>query len=294
MKLELEYTRAFALLPARICEAAAEAAGSLEANDRLSELRLRIDRPASLTVNGENRFLPISCTAAELKGAVLALSGGSPYAYSDCIRKGYIPLENGLRLGVCPSASAGGSLDGITSICLRFPFVGKPKQPLDELVLDSGRVVSTMFYSPPGVGKTTVLRQLAAKLSGRERALRCVVVDSRGELYMKKFASGTLCEYIFGYEKGEGIELAARSLSPEVIICDEIGSASDADAVIAAQNTGIPIIASAHADSFASLMRRPHLKRMFDAAIFERYIGIRRDYASDCYEFERASYDSRI
>lgn len=281
------FEKTLKLLPQRIVSAICAAAANID-KASVNEIRLRLDRPASLTVNGENVWLPIRATAPEIKGVLLALCEGSPYAYSDAIAKGYIPQKNGVRCGVCPTKSSGGSIEGVSSVVIRFPLEITPKFDAEGLCVKNGRVVSTLLYSPPGVGKTTVLKTLIKSLTSKERKLRGAVVDTRCELFTSETASDTLSDFLHGFEKGEGIELAVRSLTPEVIFCDEIGAKEDADALLAASNTGVPIIASAHADSLDALLSRPQIAKLKDNSVFLRYVGITRsgfEYKFDITDF---------
>ena len=280
-----ELDRITAMLPSRIGLAISAACDGLRGGV-INELRLRRERPVSLTVDGRNIILPVRCMPSEIKGAVLALCGGSPYAYASEIERGYLPMTDGIRCGVCPSFGRGASVDEITSLCLRFPCDTENANGLDLLCLDNGRVVPSLLYSPPGVGKTTVLRMLIRRLCSGDTPLRGAVIDTKRELYTPKSASNTLTDYLFGYSKGEGIELATRTLSPEVVFCDEIGSESDALSILEAANTGVPLIASAHADTLESLVKRPHIKRLIEAHVFERCIRINREFSSRSFDFD--------
>ncbi|MBQ7822012.1 MAG: hypothetical protein IJ391_07005, partial [Clostridia bacterium] len=144
MTKELE--RMIALMPdraAHIIKNACEYYGS-----SVNEIRLRADRPASLSIDGANVTLDLRCTVSELKGVLLALCDGSPYAYSDAIGQGYIPQKNGVRCGVCPTKGAHGSIDSVSSICLRFPWEHTPPEGIGELCVRDGRILPTLFYSP--------------------------------------------------------------------------------------------------------------------------------------------------
>lgn len=243
----------------------------------VNEIRLRLERPISLTFDNKNISVPVRLTDSEIKGALLAFTDGSPYAFSDTIEKGYIPMKNGVRCGVCPEKGAKGSIEKVSSISLRLPFIAPGSPGIEGVCTREGKPISTLLYSPPGVGKTTVLRMLIKRLCSGTSPHRGAVIDTRRELFSKSMTGDTLTDFLFGYDKGEGIELAVRSLSPEVIFCDEIGLAEDARALLTAANTGVPVIASAHADSTDTLFRRVHIRELRDNNVFLRYVGIKRE-----------------
>ena len=117
-------------------------------------------------------------------------------------------------------------------------------------------------------------RDLAVRAASGENPLRVAVVDERGEFRDEAEMQNALIDLLDGYPKGEGIEQATRTLAPELIICDEIGGMRDAQAILEAMNSGVPLAASAHAGSFEELMRRPPIKLLYDNFVFLRYIGI--------------------
>jgi stage III sporulation protein AA len=135
----------------------------------------------------------------------------------------------------------------------------------------------TLVYSPPAMGKTTFLRSAAYLLAeGRNiRPYRVGIVDERCEIYIRGIADG-LIDVVTNCPKAYAIELLCRTMSPEVIICDEIGS-GEQDAVINAQNTGVHLIASAHGDSIAGLRRRPFINKMLEAGLFDTAVKLNAD-----------------
>ncbi len=261
---------------------------------KVSELRFRAEMPASVTYAERNvsvfggRELVLSSPV--LQGVVARLCEESVHTYGGTINEGYITLADGVRIGVCGKArSEGGrvlAVREITSLSVRVPHaIFGAGDALLPVIYEKRRVHGALIYSPPGVGKTTIIRSLAARLGGEGVRRRVAVADSRGEIYMREMFAHSLCDFLDGYPKGAGLEIATRTLSPEVIICDEIGD-GEADAVLAAQNTGVPLIATAHGADFAELIMRPGLKKLYEAGVFRFFIGARRAAGEEKFTFD--------
>ena len=250
---------------------------------KVDEIRLRKGERCAYTADGKNYPLDVSFSGRELDETLKKLCEGSLYAYADTIKQGYVTMKNGIRVGiggraVCENGKILGIYD-VSSLCIRIPHgVWDLGSPVCELVKKSGGV---LVYSPPGVGKTTLIRSVTAKLAGGAGPLRVAVVDTRGEIACK-LPRGLMVDILSGYPKGEGIEIAARTLSPNVIVVDEIGSSDgEINAILSAHNCGVPLIATAHAKSCDELLRRSGIRRLYDAAIFQNYVGIKRKAGKD-------------
>ena len=138
------------------------------------------------------------------------------------------------------------------------------------------RTVKIFRHKCPGVGKTTLLRDLCRRLSTGEGAKRVAVIDSRGEL-SGDYGRCALVDVLFGYPKAEAIEIAVRTLSPEVVAVDEIASRREAEAVLAVAGGGVPLIATTHASGLAEALARPAVKPLWRAGIFRLAVGLRRE-----------------
>lgn len=244
--------------------------------DEVNEIRLRAHGSASLTCRGENFLLDADICERDINECVTKLCRGSLYAYGESVRRGYIALDGGIRVGICGALSSDGrALGSITSVNIRIPHIirGVSGKALDFCTRD-GRLHSSLIYSSPGGGKTTLLRDIASKLAAKYRV---ALIDTRSELWIPEMFSGTMCDALVGYSKADGIEIATRTLSPELIVCDEIGDTDEARQILSTVMSGVPIIASAHASSVSELISRQGIRILHDEHVFSGYIGIERE-----------------
>ena len=246
----------------------------------LSEIRLRAERCASLTVGGENIPLPVFLSASELSSQLLRLCQGSLYAYREAIAEGYLPLFDGIRLGVAGRAVCeDGRVTGVTdirSLSFRIPHPVPSAAAEAEAVFRALDGRGLLVYSRPGVGKTTLLRDLGRRLANGRNAKRVVIIDSRGELSGGDYGRFALVDILLGYPKAVGIEQAVRTLSPEVLLLDEIGSREEAEAILAVSGCGVPMVATAHAATREELCARPAVRMLLEAGIFGALFGLAR------------------
>ncbi len=256
---------------------------------RIEEIRMRSGRRCSLVVSGKNIMLETVLDGVELNDVLEGMCQGSLYAFSDTINQGYISLPDGVRVGVCGRAGCDGEriigIYEISSLSVRIPHKSRPLgREICELLYSLERTSGVLVYSPPGIGKTTLLRSVAYMLAsggfgvGRD-PLRTVVIDTRGELAFASEGRDLCLDVLSGYPRRIGIEIATRCLNAEVIICDEIGDYEEAMSLVASHNCGVPLIASAHAGSVEQLLSRTGLRLLHEAKIFGAYVGLRRDGA---------------
>ena len=248
---------------------------------RIEEVRLHSGRRVTLTAMGRNVVTPAVLSKSEIERVLTRLCEGSVYAFRDTISEGYITLRGGIRVGVCGRAvMSGGRISGvydIDTLAVRIPHKSPPLgTEIKRLIADMSYTRGVLIYSPPGVGKTTLLRSLAVMLSSGADARRVSVVDTRGELSFSLESHALCLDLLSGYPKHIGISLAARTLGSEIIICDEIGSAAEAEAIREAHNSGVPLIASAHAASVKELLGRTGIGVLHRAGCFGAYVGLHR------------------
>ena len=255
----------------------------------VEELRLFRNRRASVTADGRNHQTDLILGEREMNEILYRMCKGSLYAYQDSINQGYLAMPCGIRVGVCGSAATeDGQVIGVsdvTGLVIRIPHRHKVNvRPLTDFLRHTLPLLGMLIYAPPGIGKTTLLRALSESLSKGAHGLRTVVVDTREELHYTLDGEDLNLNLLVGYPRARGIEIATRSLGAELIVCDEIGSADDARAILSAANCGVPFIATAHACRLSELLRRPFIQQLHRAEIFGGYVGLCRTNGEFSYQ----------
>ena len=261
----------------------------------LEEIRIRENRPLMVHSHGRDYFvykdgsigsnneIAYRVTAEDTRKILQLISDYSIYAFDEEIRNGYITLRGGHRVGMTGKAVLENgeirTIKYINSFNIRISreVIGAAGKIMPYIV--SGRdVCHTLVLSPPQMGKTTLLRDIARKLSDGYpgfRGLKVGIVDERSEIAgcwqgIPQRKVGMRTDVLDSCPKAAGIMMMIRSMSPRVIITDEIGRPEDAAAIQEALNAGIKIIASAHAADINDALARPFLSRLLENRIFER------------------------
>jgi stage III sporulation protein AA len=164
----------------------------------------------------------------------------------------------------------------VESLAIRIPRRAKLDAGGVRGMLESfGMSAGLLVFSPPLGGKTSFLREVARELASGREPLRVVVVDTRGELGFSLDSPRLCLDLLRGYPKKEGLEIAARTLGAQVVICDEIG-AGESDAVCELHGGGVPLIASAHAAGLSDLLCRRGIAELHRARVFGGYMRVTR------------------
>ena len=238
------------------------------------ELRLR-RRGVSLLIFADRSASVKSVGDSTVDDVFSAVCRGAPYAFRDSIVRGFVPLFDGIRVGVAGRAHYdGGRLVGVSdieSLVFRLP-TGSCDFAERITAICRSAPGGVLIFSPPFGGKTTALRAIAAELSSDRRV---VIVDEREEIWTAAL-KGRNIDLLSGYRRAAGIEIATRCLAPEVIITDEI-AAEDADDILASANSGVPIIATAHAATVGELLARAHIARLLNLGVFSTLVGIYKE-----------------
>lgn len=255
----------------------------------INEIRLRADKPIVLSIGGQRIFLgeygvtgnlkeSIKVSKITIEDIIFRASECSIYSVNEQIKKGFIVTEGGIRLGL------GGDLieennniktmTNFTSVNIRIPHeIKNCSLPVFDYLLVDGNVMNTLVISPPGAGKTTFLRDFVYQLSERNFAFNVLVLDERGELDLGQNGSiGNFADKISFSKKVVGFENGIRSLSPNIIVTDELGKEEDSEAILYAVNCGVKIIASVHSDNINNLIHKPFFEKIIQEKCFQRYV----------------------
>ena len=263
----------------------------------LQEIRLRINGPLLVVYRGEEYFLGAKGGLCKDPGQAFRvcrrclqetleyLSGYSLYAYEEEVRQGYLTLQGGHRVGLAGKTILDGekitSIRFISFINIRFSHQVKGCASVILPYIAQGSTVRhTLLISPPRCGKTTILRDLIRQISDgdEKRPGHCVgVVDERSEIGgchqgVPQNDVGIRTDVLDGCPKAEGMMMLIRSMSPEVIAVDEIGSYEDIHAIESVIHCGCRLLATVHGSSIDDIKRKPLLNRLVKEKIFERYI----------------------
>lgn len=277
------FNEATEILPTRIRDAVR--AASTFFSGTIYEVRLYFDTATVLTTDTgtlyvtENGGLSADMrhslipTADEGELTLMKASGWSPFAHEKEIRNGFITFGSGIRVGFGGIGSSP-SVKGVTSINIRIPYsprVQNGENEIAELCLSVKN--GLLIAGEPRSGKTTFLRRCASGLARNGK--RVCVIDERCELFGRD-GSGlpppANADVISGCDKSDGIMRALRLMSPEYIICDELGTGKESDCVAACLNSGVKFIASIHAGDLAQLARRRQFLLLFGENVFDRVL----------------------
>lgn len=232
----------------------------------ICELRLRAGKPLYAVCLNRRFFVedgksPYVVTQTDIDYIIGRASGYSLYSVEDCLIKGFLPWLGGVRIGVGGEGVTDGErlkgIKNISSLNIRVPheIKGEATSLSDEIVC-GGRFLSTLIISPPAAGKTTLLRELARVAS--ENGLNTTVIDERYELTapykgVPSLDVGKCTDIVAGVNKLTAYQNAVRSLSPDVIITDEIYGEAEVNAVLDGIRSGVNVAASVHAENAESL-----------------------------------------
>ncbi|HSH35745.1 stage III sporulation protein AA [Schnuerera sp.] len=266
----------------------------------VEEIRLRYGAPINIYLRNTDYFITKDglitknkdegrlVEKRELMETFQLVSNYSVYAFEEEIKNGFITLRGGHRVGIGGKVVYGlngiETIRDISSLNIRIARekLGTSQKLIKYIVDFPQTIYNTLIVSPPQCGKTTILRDLIRNLSNGcnmmgEKGLKVGVIDERSELAgmyngMPQFNIGLRTDVLDGCNKRDGTTMLIRSMSPEVIAMDEIGSIYDVDAIHEALKAGVKIIATIHGSTLEDLLSKKSMKMLIEDKIFKRFI----------------------
>lgn len=249
----------------------------LQRSDALTQIRLRAGKPVQLCFYGGSDALCGEALEPVTLSRILSnLMEYSVYAKQDDLNEGFFTLDDGSRVGVCGRMYRESDrlrMAEVGSACIRLarPIPGCADAVMDLIDGEPG-LHSTLLVSPPGLGKTTLLRDVARQLSMRGYTVG--LADERHELAACHRGTPTLdvgprTDVMDGCPRAAAVARLVRTMAPSVVVADEIGGEDDARALADAARCGVAVVASAHARSLEDLLERPSLRSVLGAGVVE-------------------------
>ncbi len=272
-----------------------------ETKESLEEIRIRLGGPLEIIAGNRSWFVTEQgsllsqsvggrvINAEECRKLLNQISQHSLYAMEEELRQGYITVEGGHRIGLAGKVITEGGrvhhLREVTAFNIRIARqISGVATPILPYLYEEGRYHSVLIISPPQCGKTTLLRDLSRLVSNGTSTIpsqKVGIVDERSEIAgciggVSQHDVGVRTDVLDACPKAEGMMMMIRSMSPQVLLVDEIGRQEDADAVHEAVCAGVTIFSSAHGQLLSEVARRPHLHALIKQQLFGRYILLSR------------------
>lgn len=279
----MKYDEVYKILPVSIGNSIKE----FLMNDEIQEIRIKVGKPIIVNLSSEERVLEYISTKDDLKYMIAKISNYSLYAFEEEIKQGYITLKGGHRVGLAGecvmSKGEVRTIKNISSLNIRIckEIIGASNKIM-KLITENNRIYNTLIVSPPKCGKTTILRDIARNLSNgmyqiNLKGKKVTIVDERSEIAacyngVPQMNVGIRTDILDNCLKKSGMIMAIRSLAPEVLICDEIGTEGDLEALNMAFNSGVNVIVTVHGYDINDVYNRKVFKELIDNCVLERII----------------------
>ncbi|MDU5111862.1 MAG: stage III sporulation protein AA [Clostridium sp.] len=256
-------------------------------NLSVQEIRIKANKPVIVNLSYKEIILRFIPSIDDLKQILVRISNYSLYAYEEEIRQGYITIKGGHRIGIAGECVLNKgeikTIRNISSLNIRICHEVKGcSNEVMKYITKNDSILNTLIVSPPKCGKTTILRDMARNISNgmplyNLKGKKVSVIDERSEIAscfngIPQLDIGIRTDILDNCFKKDGMIMAIRSLSPEIIICDEIGTYGEIEALNMAFNSGVNIIVTIHGYSIDDVYKRAVFKELLENSILDRII----------------------
>lgn len=259
--------------------------------EMLEEIRVRNNLPLILKIGQAEKVIDYKITTEDINYIFQKICENSIYSYQKQIANGFITVQGGNRVGIVGTAVLDGNdkvinFNYISGLNFRISrqIIGCSNQIVDEIFNGCGGIYNTLIISKPGIGKTTLLRDIVRNVSNgmpnKFQGMNVAVIDERGEISatykgIMQNDLGMRTDVINDIPKYIGMKMAIRSMTPKVIVADEIGNKRDSEAIKYAMCCGVKGIFTAHGASLEELEKNPEISDLLKNKIFEKIICIK-------------------
>lgn len=271
----------------------------------LEEIRVRNNLPLILKIGQTDRILDYKITTEDINYIFQKICENSVYSYQRQIASGYITVQGGHRVGIVGTAVLDQNdkvinFNYISGLNFRISrqIIGCSNQIINEIFNSEGSIYNTLIVSNPGMGKTTLLRDIVRNVSNgiqnRYNGMNVAVIDERGEISatykgIMQNDLGIRTDVINDIPKYIGMKIAIRSMAPKVLVADEIGNHKDSEAIKYAMCCGVKGIFTAHGESIEDIRKNPELSDLLENKIFQKIINI-KNRAGKNYDWDILKY----
>ena len=253
----------------------------------IEEIRIRNSKPIILKLNNSEKIINYIVQTEDVLNILQSICENSIYSYQNKICEGFITIKGGHRIGITGSAVIENNkvknINYISNLNFRIArqIIGCSNNIIKEIInQEENTIYNTLIVSPPGAGKTTLLRDIIRNLSNGTEEItgkNIGVVDERGEIAamykgIPQNDLGIRTDIIENIKKSVGMKMLIRSMAPEIIVADEIGSKEDVKEINYAVCSGIKGIFTAHGNSLEDLKLNPAIAELIEKNIFERLL----------------------
>ena len=258
----------------------------------ITEIRMRLNRKIIIVAKNKKYYLKdldgnyVVVSSAILDGFIRRITENSIYAFNDKIIEGYISLPNSVRVGLCGEVvldkGTVSTIKNFNSVNIRIPHIVKNCSLLAYDYIIDNNIKNTLIISAPGCGKTTFLRDLIYQMHVHTINKNLLVVDERNEICSifegnTELDIGDFCDIYTNCSKKYAFTNGIRSMSPDVILTDELNLEKDLECIVNAINSGVNVIATIHAKNLEQLKNKKDFKYVLDNKYFSRYIILTND-----------------